>query len=249
MLATRPQYVPPFYCSGSSAFSDASLPIPSDSLEPFHDLNLLSSVFQGLRDLTAQIPQATYKTSRISEVDMLAFTKARSSILYFLACLARTSDSLNNITEDSDEKIDGSFSMSCAFEAHRLAAPIYANLVLCYCAANGGSLRSMKSQLIATILASEKDVSHPLSEKPLAVWIHFMGGLLALDSVEEEFFAIRIVGALQQTGRFNWEEVEDFLKRVLWVDILSSMAWKRLWPRVQSLLDSRLHHQKSTKKS
>lgn len=201
-------------------------------------MDCLSVIFQQLRHLTAHIPQASSTPIAVSASDMLAFDQARSSIEYSLACLSPTITSPSTDT-DENETTNESLGMGYAFEAHRLAALVYASIVLRRCSANGGFQSSIKAQLITTIQAAESISPCRLTDQKTVTWVYFVGGLTALSSSEEMFFAKRIARAMRKNEMHSWDEVETGLKQVLWVDALSEMVWMSLWPSVQSTLDER----------
>lgn len=235
MLAVRPQ----FELISCSSFIDSSiyanmptLGFPEET-EVYHDP--LDIIYKQLRYLTAQMPRAGYRTIPISNMDMLAFNEARSLIEHRLLSLSPTANdgSTDAIDECSNNRT--SEDTDYVFEAHRLAALIYLNIILRNCAPNGGALQSLKSQLIKTIKNAERPQPCLGARRRTAVWVCFMGGLLSLNASEETWFAERIRRAMRNAEAQSWEEVEEALREVVWVDTLKTQALTSLWRTVQDL--------------
>jgi len=76
----------------------------------------------------------------------------------------------------------------------------------------------------------------PDSETPYAevlLWVLFVGGSLALDNVERTWFVDLIAQILPWTSAASWEDTEDCLKRMLWVDKLRSPICLSIWEEAQ----------------
>ena len=232
MLGVRPKLKPEPCDSGSQDSPIlTNMPTPELAKRSTSD-DRLSIICQQLRYLTAQLPQAGYTTNAISELDMIAFSRARSLIEYsLLSFVPATADTSNAKSDCPTETSD----MIYAFEAQRLAALIYLNIVLRGCSTNGALLQSLKSQLINAIQVAEGSLLCVWSRRKTAIWIFFMGGLISTTRSEQIWFAARIASAMRVLKMQAWEVVEQALTEVLWVGVLKARAWK-LWQRVQELL-------------
>ena len=194
----------------------------------FHDP--LAIIYMQLRYLSAQMPLAGSTTGPFSDVDMLAFSEARSSIEHSLLCLSPLApNAIKDIDEADIPQED------YIFEAHRLAALIYLNIVLRNCTPNGCALQSLKSQLKHTIRKAERPTACLGPRRRTALWAVFVGGLTSLNNEEETFFAGWIVKAMSYNDLQSWEEVEKALREVAWADMLTCVVRKSLWPTVQGV--------------
>ena len=237
MLGVRPQFE---LCPRCSSFVDSSIyaNMPTlDLAEESEELNdPLAIIYKQLRYLTAQIPQARHRAISISDIDMVAFSEARSKIEHSLLSFCATANdtptdecSNSRISEDTDY----------VFKAHRLAALIYLNIVLRNCSPNGGALQSLKLQLVNAIKNAERPQPCLGPRRRTAIWVCFLGGMLSLNTSEETWFAERIRRAMRNAEVQSWEEVEEALREVVWADTLQTQALASLWRTVQDLNNSR----------
>lgn len=241
MLAVRPQFDLSTRCTNfidSSIWANMPTLDITEERREFRDP--LSFIYEQLRYLTAQVPQAGHQATYFSDIDMLAFSEARSLIEHSLLSLAPTSNNPSTDTIDGCSNNKSSEDTDYIFEAHRLAALIYLNIVLRNCSPNGGALQSLKLQLINTIKKAERPQPCLGERRRTAVWVCFMGGFLSLDISEERWFAERIRRAMRNAGAQSWAEVEEALREVVWVGTLKTQAWISLWRTVQDLDNSRL---------
>ena len=232
MLGVRPKLKPePCYSGSEDSPILTNMPTPELPKRSTSE-DRLSIICHQLRYLTAQLPQAGSTKNVMLELDMIAFSRARSvieySLLSFFPVTADTSDAKSECTIETSDLI-------YAFEAQRLAVLIYLNIVLRGCSMNGALLQSLKTQLINAIQAAEGSLLCLRSRQKTAIWVFFMGGLISTTRPEQIWFAARIASAMRVMKMQAWEVVEKALTEVLWVAVLKARAWK-LWQRAQELL-------------
>ena len=77
----------------------------------------------------------------------------------------------------------------------------------------------------------------------VVLWVLFMGGLLAENWVERDWFAERIARVVRRLGLRSWEEVEECLMKALWIRRMGNKACESLWMVVTEQLEM-LDHDK-----
>ena len=231
MLAVHPQFDTASWClsfKDNPIFANMPALSPPGQDSPY---NRLLTIFRQLSYLTTQLSRLRKDRRRISDCDMSAWGKARSCVECALLSVSLirvamiTDTAKYNKTKVSDTTL--------AFEALRLAALIYLNVVLRECALRGPVLQSLKAQLLDVLWRTNSLATSLRSRPRRAIWIFFMGGLLAVKDTEESWFAERIAETMQDMGIHSWEETVDVLEKTLWVDALKVKIWRGLWQKIQ----------------
>ena len=108
-----------------------------------------------------------------------------------------------------------------------------------------GVLGKLKRKLMAVV-----DVGEGAYERigggesdVVVLWVLFMGGLLAENWVERDWFAERIARVVRRLGLRSWEEVEECLMKALWIRRMGNKACESLWMVVTEQLEM-LDHDK-----
>ena len=188
--------------------------------------NDMPFIYSQLRHLTAAMLRCKATNARVSDTDMLGFSKARSMITHTLLCSV-----VDFGMEDAEQIPEEIY----AFEAQRLAALIYVNSGLTECSSPAGVMyRALKSQLVGTLEAAERMQPGIRYQRKTSLWCLVVGGILALDNDEEIWFATRIMQAIRNLGVASWEEVIAILEEVVWVNSLTVSA-QSLWRRIRGL--------------
>ena len=231
MLAVHPQFEP---ASWESTTDDRPIYANMPPLcPPGNDTphNRLSGIFDQLRYLTAQLYKPDSTKTRFSSSDMQGFSKARSSIEHALLSLSMIHTNTIADTARYTKKVSSTI---VTFEAHRVAALIFLNLVLRECLPYGHLLQSIKSQLLEILQTTRGATSCLRSQPKTAIWTYFMGGLLSVNGAEEEWFADRIRETMIVMDIEEWEDMEEVLRETVWVESLKVPTWVSLWQRVIS---------------
>ena len=203
-----------------------NMPLLDPAMENF-SITDMSLIYKQLRYLTAQIPRSDSKS--ISDMNMLAFSKAR--------CMIERALSVSSATLPTRESVGGTIDiLNLAFEAQRISALIYVNVVLRHCLPSERLLVSLKSQLIRIFETIESHQPHFQYRREASLWCFIMGGMVTISDAEELWFAERIAKIVRNLGLYSWQDLEATLDEVVWVDSLRSGGWS-LWQRVQGLLD------------
>ena len=232
MLAVQPQFEAPtcsFDGQNSPIYTNMPVLSPPGDDSPY---NRLLTVFQQLRYLTRQLSQTKFGKPHISANDMFGFSTARSCVERALLSL-----SLIHITTITDTPRSNKTKYSdttLAFEALRLAALIFLNLVLRECSPYSPVMQSLKSQLLVMLQTAENPSASSRPQQRSAIWVFVMGGLLAMDDTEENWFAVRIRNVMQDMETQSWAEMEEVLNESLWADDLTRSVQRGLWRRVRS---------------
>ena len=161
----------------------------------------LSCIYLQLRYLTDQMMQARSGRNSISDHDMRGFIKARNTIERSLLSLAPPT---------SIEPCPNVARTDYAFEAHRVSALIYLNIILRDCNPSGALLRALYAQLRKSIYAAEGSTTswNRLSQMPTALWVYVMGGLFSLEDRGERWFAVRIKAMVEDLSIETWADIE-----------------------------------------
>ena len=170
----------------------------------------------------ARLPSTT--PIRISAIDIMGFSKTRTSIEHQLLSLLPLSRPVRN-------------SIDCLFEACRLGSLIFINCVLREFSPKIGVLKILKSQLIGLIQEAECNSVDPNAklQLPRLTWAFIMGGIVCVNDVEETWFAQRIARTMTTSGLETWGEVEELLFKIGWAKKLNNWACKSLWRRVDEI--------------
>lgn len=226
MLDSQPLFAPQPCC----AMIDDTFVFPH--ILPNHDdwrglsRKFLEIVYD-IRYLTQKKFHSLSAPSSTTDIEMMEFSRIRSSIESRL-------QTVPIIHEESKE-------LPCpdyVYEEHRLVALIYVKLVLHTEFLGRGCMRALKSRLITTIQHAEGHLPG-LKQRPRSViWVLFIGGLLAMDSREEIWFAVRIARSMKASNLETWEDVEATLSHLAWTDGLRTPVCMSLWQRVQAIRSS-----------
>ena len=190
----------------------------------------LETLFHRLRLLTTNMHQVISDSVPVSEAQMHTFCRARDSIEWSLISFPVPSGDDGSLPRSQD---DWTSVKAQALEAQRLAGLIYLNLVLRNCGPIGALLRALKSQLMNTAGTVRRGLAYTECRPKMAMWIYFVGGLLALDDHEELWFAEGITRTSRDAQLWTLEEIERALNELLWGDGLQTRIYKRLWQKVQ----------------
>lgn len=187
-----------------------------------HDIcGAMTEIFHNLRYLTACL---TDWGRSVDNHDLASFIKQRSTLEHRLFSLTIRKADMKHCDYH--------------FEGRRLGALIYLQCVLRnfkpFCAA----LRNLKAQLVEVILEAEEQcgtIGDPRLYRGSLAWVWFMGGILALNRDEENFFPTRIVNSTKVwmlEGSKTWADMEVMLREIAWDDNLLTAECSSLWSRV-----------------
>ena len=168
----------------------------------------------------------------ISHLQVHDFNKGRHTVEVSLLSFSTIGRDKNSSHE---ARRDWTSDKALVFEAQRIAGLIYLGLVLRGCAVTGAVLRALALQLMNITSTLRGDFAYTECRPKMAMWIYFMGALLALDHHEGLCFVEGIARTMRDSRIGVWKEVEGALKEVLWVDGLQAKACKQVWQRVQGL--------------
>jgi hypothetical protein len=140
-----------------------------------------------------------------------------------------------NFSAKPSPKFDDAF-----LETLLIATSIYTILAFRNFRPNFPILQILKQDLMAAIIRTEASYTFsptiPDSETPYAgflIWVLFIGGLLAADAEERNWFAQRIVFVIPWTEATGWRDVDRCLRGCLWVDKFYNDSYKALWREVE----------------
>ena len=191
----------------------------------------LLTAYHHLRYLTAQLPSS--KPSPLPTLPTGSPRVPHEVFLFLRSSLAINLHSFNSSHLLSPDTQPGTI---YDFEAHKLAAQIYFQLVLYDLRPTHPRVQCLKTALISTI--SNAEGPHPCLEprRKTALWVFFMGALTSNNGLEMRWFAERIARTMCRLGCYNWEDVEEVLRSVAWkeelMDLREGMG-RRMWRSVE----------------
>jgi hypothetical protein len=65
-------------------------------------------------------------------------------------------------------------------------------------------------------------------------WLPVIGGVISFNTAERDWFVGYLVPAVTELGLNSWEDMNQVLERVLWVQTINELKFRRLWEEVQS---------------
>lgn len=184
----------------------------------------MPNIFQNMRYLADSL--GTWGSS-ISMKDLMSFSKQRSTLEHRLLSM--------KIRKPKAEMRN----LDYLLEACRLSALIFLKCVF-HNFKPCGILRNLKEQLINLAAEAEESIIEDRGSlrRGTMTWVLFMGGILSLNSTEEDFFAERIAKSTEawhREGTKSWADMEMCLKDIAWIDSLRTPECVSLWNRAQTL--------------
>lgn len=225
MARSRPRFAPAISISTDTA---CGLTFRQSPLFHIDEIFGLIEELRKLTDLKKTIDNSN--TSTVS--DIMAFDAQRNTLEERVLCLQYTFSTTRGLG------FGDIFLDTCC-----IAASIYMSLTFRKFSKTFPNLRTLKQDLMATILKAEAlyaslpdlpDSDFPYAESLL--WVLFVGGSLALNESETAWFANRLTLVVPWTQVRSWEEAEACLKGILWVDKLRNEACIQLWNEVEHIL-------------
>jgi hypothetical protein len=187
--------------------------------------NEIPQILFEIRHLTLVVER--FRRSRgATPTEMLAFSKARSSLEYRLLLM-----------QPFDE-VEG-HGHNYVFKTCRIAAIIYINLVLQEFDPAFRVLSKLKDKLMKVVTIAEYAIEATLcnSEASLLLWAMFMGGLVSESDYERGCFAQTIAKLMILLDIRKWKEVEERLMKALWIRRMRNSALEALWHGVIHCLE------------
>ncbi|KUJ13371.1 uncharacterized protein LY89DRAFT_721396 [Mollisia scopiformis] len=222
---------PRFAALGESGFIDTSASggvacVLLESMEGV--LAPLSVIFKNIRHLLAL--QDSFASDHGDSDRTILFVEKRS---FIFNRLLSTQKSKSPPTEKAHTYL---------YEPCRIAALIFMEYALARDTPNQNMLRKLCENLQSSFRTTTKTAElqqlwdQDLSSLKVLLWVYYIGGMVATESLDREWFSYRTARCMMSLGFHEWSEVESCLLELLWTDMMHDQACTGLWEQVQQQL-------------
>ena len=195
----------------------------------------MREVFHSLRYLSTHL-----ETPRPSQThyDLMCFSKLKTKSTYELLRLGFPPFSFGG---DADEhSLVTSTTAAFELEALRLAALLYLHcglhMFIPFSTARPAVMGGLKAQFLNLLShfdgLAPRELNAVMEQRVTLTWALVVGSQLAETDAEEALFAKLIAKTVEGHGVKDWQGMEQRLRRICWVKILSMVERKKVWERM-----------------